>query len=233
LAYIINIDTSGVTGSICLAEDGIPVKTYINQYQKDHASVLGVYLSDIINQFSLSKKNVLAVAISGGPGSYTGLRVATATAKGLCYAWDLPLIAVNTLQMMANGVKMQAEDSNHALGKQAFLYCPMIDARRNEVYAALYDLELNEIMSPKAMILLPDSFSRQLASQTIYFFGDGSKKFKGVVKNNTNSLFIDYELNASHLASLSYHFYLQKRFENLAYFEPFYLKEFYHPAEKK
>lgn len=161
-------------------------------------------------------KDINAVAVSNGPGSYTGLRIGLSAAKGLCYALQIPLITIGTLQMMAQAAK----------NSEANLFCPMIDARRMEVFTALYDSEGNEVMKPAALILDENSFAEELKESRILFFGNGAGKFKDIC-SNSNAIFKDIEAEASHLAKISQQKFTAGDFAALAYSEPYYVKEFF------
>lgn len=166
-------------------------------------------------------KDINAVAVSNGPGSYTGLRIGLSAAKGLCYALQIPLITVGTLQMMAQGVK----------NSEANLFCPMIDARRMEVFTALYDREGNEVMKPAALIIDENSFAGELKKNRILFFGNGAGKFKDIC-SHSNVIFEDIEADASHLAKLSQQKFAAGDFADVAYSEPHYVKEFFTTYKK-
>lgn len=164
--------------------------------------------------------DLAAVAVSMGPGSYTGLRIGVSTAKGLCYALDIPLIAINTLEAMANGFK-----ASHP-GDSAF-FCPMIDARRMEVYTAVYNHQLEEILPVAARIIDAESFAGLLENQEIIFFGDGAMKCSDVLAGNPNARFSpDFLNSAKDFTILAYKKFSEAKFEDVAYFEPFYLKDF-------
>jgi tRNA threonylcarbamoyladenosine biosynthesis protein TsaB len=170
-----------------------------------------------------------AVAVSNGPGSYTGLRVGLSTAKGIAYALDKPLILVNTLVVIAAAaIRNVMTMSSNAL---APLFCPMIDARRMEVFTAVYDRELKEILAPCPMILNESSFDKLLQQHSIVFTGSGSEKFKTVIENN-NAIFLNIQHDAGHMSTISEKLYLLKSFADKAYSEPYYLKEFFTPAGK-
>jgi tRNA threonylcarbamoyladenosine biosynthesis protein TsaB len=219
VSLILNIDTAVQTASICISKDGENIDLIINPFQKDHAAWLHIAIHELLQQHHLSLNNLDAIAVSAGPGSYTGLRVGMATAKGLCYALKLPFITVSTLQMMAVAALKEPTD----------LLCPMIDARRMEVFTAIYNKSLTQVISPTNTIL-SEAFLKDLLEQhTITFFGNGSTKFSQLI-NNKNAVFKQLEANASHLAKLSNTLYTQKKFSDLAYSEPFYGKEFYSPA---
>lgn len=220
--WILNIDTAVQTASICLAIDGQKVGAKINPSQADHAAWLQPAIATLLLEHNLSIQDIAAVAVSAGPGSYTGLRVGMATAKGLCYALNKPLILINTLQMMAVSV----------LNEPSSFICPMIDARRMEVFTAVYDHSLNTIVEPHNCILTENSFMELLAQEQVIFFGNGSKKFERILCHS-NAIFKDVETTAEQMVSLGYQSFLKRAFANLAYSEPFYGKEFYSPASIK
>lgn len=219
MSLILNIDTAVQTASVCLSQNGESIGLKINPSQKDHAAWLHIAIEELLQEHDHSLSSLHAIAVSAGPGSYTGLRVGMATAKGLCYALNLPLITVNTLKMMAVAAQDEPTD----------LLCPMIDARRMEVFTAVYNKTLTELVSPEN-IILSDTFLENLLEEcTITFFGNGSAKFSKLI-NNKNAIFRQLEATAAHLGQLAYLFYNQKEFADLAYSEPFYGKEFYSPA---
>lgn len=224
MALILNIDTATTTGSVSLSRDGKAIQTLVNEKQQDHAASMILFVQQIMKEQGITPAQLDAVAVSAGPGSYTGLRVGVATAKGLCYAWNKPLLAVSTLQMMAQGLITDVKD------EQA-LYCPMLDARRQEVFTGLYDAGLQEVMPPQAMILEPSSLEGPLATHKIYFFGDGSPKWELMLSSHKNAIFAEYTISAAHMAPLSAQAYEKKLFADLAYFSPFYLKPFYSPQK--
>lgn len=161
------------------------------------------------------------MAVSIGPGSYTGLRVGLAAAKGICYALNIPLITVGTLEIMAFAVKEEADE----------LICAVIDARRMEIYSAIYDINLEEKIAPGSMIINDKSFASVLSSGKILFCGNGITKLQAAISNN-NAIFSSTVSNASHLAQIALPRFQKKTFADLAYTEPLYLKEFYSPAHK-
>jgi tRNA threonylcarbamoyladenosine biosynthesis protein TsaB len=212
-------------GSVCLSKDGQPLQTLVNDQQKDHAATMVPFVQEILRTQGVTPAQLDAVAVSAGPGSYTGLRVGVATAKGLCYAWGKPLIAISTLQMMAQGLYMELKDNN------AF-YCPMLDARRMEVYTALYNPDLSTVIAPQALILTPDAFGAQLDQQKTYFFGDGSEKWQQLLPEHRNAMFVPFKMSAAHLSLLSKAAFERQDFSDVAYFSPFYLKPFHSTAKK-
>ncbi|NIG52209.1 tRNA (adenosine(37)-N6)-threonylcarbamoyltransferase complex dimerization subunit type 1 TsaB [Chitinophaga sp. Cy-1792] len=224
MALIINIDTATVRGSVTLARDGKIIQTMASEEQRDHAATIPLFIQQILNEHGIHPDALDAIAVSAGPGSYTGLRVGVATAKGLCYAWNKPLIAVSTLKMMAQGMLLQQGDSN-------ILYAPMLDARRAEVFTAVYNASLEEVLAPQAMILEGDSFKDLLQQHKIIFFGDGSPKWREMLVSTDNAIFAGYEINAGDMAPLSELAFAKKDFADLAYFSPFYLKPFFFPKK--
>ncbi|MBS1653229.1 MAG: tRNA (adenosine(37)-N6)-threonylcarbamoyltransferase complex dimerization subunit type 1 TsaB [Bacteroidetes bacterium] len=218
MALILYIDTAITSASVCLA-DKEEIKGFAeNPDQRGQAAWLHSAIHQLIKTSGYSISQLQAITVSIGPGSYTGLRVGLAAAKGLCYALRIPLITVNTLYMMANAAKKDAVDFD--------LLCPMIDARRMEVFTALYTRNLEESKSPCSLILTSDSFEEELIQHKIFFFGNGSVKFQPLI-NNINAGFNQPSINATHLISPGYHLYNTGKFADLAYSEPLYLKEFY------
>ncbi|MGC4035129.1 MAG: tRNA (adenosine(37)-N6)-threonylcarbamoyltransferase complex dimerization subunit type 1 TsaB [Chitinophagaceae bacterium] len=220
MTYILNIDTSIDKASVCLSQDGTEIAISSNNIQKDHSSWLQPAIQQLMQSNDLSLNKLDAVAVSIGPGSYTGLRIGLSTAKGLCYALNIPLIVIGTLEMMAEAAKNADTD----------LICPMIDARRMEVFTAVYAKTGEEVMPPAALILNENSYSDLLTDHSILFFGNGSAKLKQLI-NNQNAVFGDFEINASLLRNNSYRRYKSSHFNSLAYTEPMYIKQFYHPKK--
>jgi tRNA threonylcarbamoyladenosine biosynthesis protein TsaB len=221
--WILNIDSAVQTASICLAKDGVKVGFKINPSQTDHASWLQPAIASLLAEHDVGIKNIDAFAVSAGPGSYTGLRVGMATAKGLSYTLNKPLILINTLRMMAVSALNEPSPS---------FICPMIDARRMEVFTAVFDRSLNTVIEPHNTILSADSFIEIVAQGPVLFFGNGSEKFKNMVSHE-NALFKNLAANAEQMVGLSHQGFLDKNFADLAYSEPFYSKEFYSPAFNK
>jgi tRNA threonylcarbamoyladenosine biosynthesis protein TsaB len=221
VSIILNIDTAVQSASVCLAENGNVIGLKINPTQKDHAAWLQIAIKELLEEKKRTFQEVSAIAVSAGPGSYTGLRVGMASAKGLCYALQVPLITINTLQMMA------------AAGRDlsSSLLCPMIDARRMEVFTAVFDTNLVEILPTSNLILEENSFKDLLEQHTITFFGNGSTKFKGITKS-PNARFEEVNATAEHMVFLSFDRYTRSQFADLAYSEPFYGKDFYSPIVK-
>jgi tRNA threonylcarbamoyladenosine biosynthesis protein TsaB len=224
MSLILNIDTATETASICLAKNGEPLTLMHNKDQQDHASWLHTTIEQMMQDANYEMKDFNAVAVSAGPGSYTGLRVGMAAAKGFCYALNIPLIMESTLFIMAFAAAQQVENKNSLL-------CPMIDARRMEVFTALYNSGLEEIFPSTAMILDEQSFARYFSNNSITFFGSGAKKWQQFTQN-PNAFFINHDSDAGHLAILSFKKFIKKEFTDIIYCEPIYLKEFYTPVNK-
>ena len=222
MSILLHIDTAVQSASVCLAEDDRSIGLKINPTQKDHAAWLHVAIRDLLAEKHITLQQVDAFCISAGPGSYTGLRVGMATVKGLCYALHKPLIMVNTLQMMASAAPKQ----------DGPLLCPMIDARRMEVFTAVYNPTLEEILPPANTILDQNSFHNLLEQYTIRFFGNGSAKFKAVL-HSPIAIFEEVVATAENMAGLGYEQFLKGNFADLAYSEPFYGKDFHSPAKKQ
>jgi tRNA threonylcarbamoyladenosine biosynthesis protein TsaB len=218
---ILLIDTAVNTASVCLARDGVNISLKSNDSQKDHAAWVHTAIREVLNEGNSDFEKISAIAISNGPGSYTGLRVGLSAAKGICYAANKPLIAVNTLLLMA----MAAGEC------EADFLCPMIDARRMEVFTAVYSKDLEVVMPPCNMILDENSYQTLLKKNTICFFGNGSEKFFRAFPHDQAS-FKKIFFSAADMAKLAFKKFESGDFEDLAYCEPFYGKEFYLPSVK-
>lgn len=198
--------------------------------QKNHASFVQVAIQSLSAKQGARLSTLDAVCVSAGPGSYTGIRVGLATAKGICYALNKPLIMVNTLEMMAYSVLAAASNGLLSLPEEALL-CPMIDARRMEVFTALYTPEMNEIQVPQARILEPGCFDTILDRQPVLFFGSGHEKLKNIVTHPA-ALFSGHRHQAADLKVPALKKYYAGEFSDLAYSEPLYVKEFFQPTPK-
>jgi tRNA threonylcarbamoyladenosine biosynthesis protein TsaB len=203
-----------------IAVDGVITSLKETQVANSHAELVTLYSEFVIKESGYTLADLDAVAVSKGPGSYTGLRIGVSTAKGFCYALDKPLIAIDTLKAMAYGMIEQIDDEN-------FLVCPMIDARRMEVYAAIYNQQLHCIQKTEALIIDSNSFDDVFGDYPIYFGGDGTAKCKEVLSHQKNTVFLEsFHPSAKYMASLSEKKYQHDQFEDVAYFEPHYLKDF-------
>ena len=223
MSIILNIETATKNCSVSIAENGkiLAIKE-LNNGNYSHAEVLHPFIVDVLKESNLSTKNIDAVAVSKGPGSYTGLRIGVSAAKGLCFAFDKPLISIDTLTSLSYAVSIDKG-----------IIIPMIDARRMEVYAAVYNHNYLQIREIKAEIIDENSFSEYLNDNKVYFLGDGSAKCKEIISHK-NAVFVDEKFpSAKEMALLSYEKYKKSDIENVAYFEPFYLKDFVVIPEKK
>nr|WP_067061222.1 tRNA (adenosine(37)-N6)-threonylcarbamoyltransferase complex dimerization subunit type 1 TsaB [Mucilaginibacter sp. L294] len=217
---ILQIETATTSCSVALARDGKVLAFKEINARNIHAEVITVYIDELMAQTGGTYAGLDAIAVSCGPGSYTGLRIGVSTAKGLCFALDKPLISVPTLAAMANGVALNNDVTN-------MLLCPMIDARRMEVYTAIF-YAAGEIIKPTAAeIIDADSFSGILAENKVLFFGDGADKCRQALGHNPNAAFLaDFENSATHLTQIAADKFNRADFEDVAYFEPYYLKDF-------
>ena len=214
---ILCIETATRVCSAALCREGKPPGVKESHEQKSHASSLTVFIQDILEENSLTTGDLDAVAVSKGPGSYTGLRIGVSVAKGIAYASGLPLVAIPTTLSMYYGGKR--------LGDYDY-YCPMIDARRMEVYTAVYDREGNEIKEISAEIITEVSFSEILDRGSMLFFGDGAGKSSELIKHPSATFNDSFTISSTDMCLPAFEAYKNKRFEDVAYFEPFYLKDF-------
>ncbi len=215
MTYILNIETATKNCSVALAKNGATVLCKeLAEQGYSHAEKLHVFIEEILKETQITVQDLKAVAISKGPGSYTGLRIGVSTAKGLCYALGIPLISLDTLQVLAQKVSIENG-----------LIVPMIDARRMEVYSAVFDANHNKIMEVQAEILNENSY--EAMTETIFFVGDCQEKCKTVLTKDTFHFLpeIIYP-SANEMSGLSYAKFCKNEFEDVAYFEPFYLKDF-------
>lgn len=205
-----------------MAQNGIVLfKKEINQ-QSAHATALTLFIDEILTNANLTFQQIDAIAVSKGPGSYTGLRIGVSTAKGLCYALNIPLIAIDTLKAMANGFIIKNDFNNSNA-----LFCPMIDARRMEVYCAIFDNNCNNVLKTEAKIIDEQSYNSILTKQKVYFFGDGASKITHTLAKQSNAIIIDGFINSAiDMTAIANSKFLCNDFEDVAYFEPLYLKEF-------
>ncbi len=225
MACIINIDTSTKVCSVALAKEGDILFFRENETSAQHASLLGVYVEEAMEFAREHNLKPDAVSVGSGPGSYTGLRIGISEAKGLCYGLDIPLIAISTLRILLDSAICKRPDIFGAEPVADF-YCPMIDARRMEVYTTIYDNRLQLLQDTSAKIIDENSFSEYLSKGKVCFFGDGAEKCKSVIQS-PNALFLDDIVPlAKCMGTSSEKAYTEKHFEDIAYFEPFYLKEF-------
>lgn len=220
--YLLHIHTTGETAMVLLSKGAEVLSFLFNHEFKEHARFLHPAIEKLLKEITITPAQLKAISVTHGPGSYTGIRVGLAAAKGLCYALKIPLITLNTLDVLA-------ASAIHTLNDPLTLYCPMIDARRMEVYTAMYDFTQARLSEPHAVIL-DHSFSEKfIQSGKVYFFGSGSMKFEKLLeekKDTTRYIFKEIEIYPEAMAILSYKKFLDYDFSDLAYSEPEYLKEF-------
>lgn len=223
---ILSIDTSTSACSVALHKDGLLLGCYELHTERTSAAMLTTLIGNVVQHAGHELRELDAIAVAKGPGSYTGLRIGVSTAKGLCFALDKPLLSVNTLQAMTGQIRpFFLSTENHKLPVR---FCPMIDARRMEVYCALYDQDGDEVQPTTAEIITEDSFADQLMQGPVVFFGDGAAKCRTVLGNHPNAIFPDKVVvpSARTVGELATLRYADGLFEDVTTFEPFYLKEF-------
>jgi tRNA threonylcarbamoyladenosine biosynthesis protein TsaB len=218
--YILNIHTTTEKAIINICNGAEVIGSLFNDDAKQHASFLHTSIQKLLQENEIKPTDLKAIGVTGGPGSYTGIRVGLATAKGLSFALQIPMMMFNTLELMAFSAIEKIWNSNS-------LYCPMIDARRMEIFTAVYDRKLNAVVQPSPMVLSENSL-KELSNQLIYFFGSGSEKFKNLLNNSSeNFLFLDSEITPGSLAKFGWNNFEKNNFVNLATSKPLYIKEFF------
>ncbi len=215
MAVILCLETATTNCSIALSVNGsvIALKED-NDKQYSHAERLHVYIEEVLQKANLRKEDLDAIAVSKGPGSYTGLRIGVSAAKGLCYALDIPLISVPTLTVLAQQVQESA------------IIIPLLDARRMEVYSAIFSSEKIQIRETRAEILSTESFSTFLKQGKTIFIGNGVAKFRDICAHANAEFRTDITPSSSEMTQLAFKKYVDQEFEDVAYFEPYYLKDF-------
>lgn len=218
MALLLNIETSTTNCSVSLSKEGetlVLKEDYNSNYS--HAESLHVFIDDVIKSAKIKLSEIDAIVVSKGPGSYTGLRIGVSAAKGLCYSLDKPLISVSTLESLSHQVYIE----------KGFIV-PMLDARRMEIYSAVIDANHHQIREIQAQILDESAFIDYLENDKVYFIGNGVEKTKTIVKHK-NAVYIENKLpSANEMGTLAFEKYKNNDFEDVAYFEPFYLKDFIH-----
>lgn len=223
MALILNLETATTNCSVSLAKDGevISIREH-NEMGYSHSENLHVFIEECLNDLDHSPQDLDAVAVSKGPGSYTGLRIGVSAAKGLCFALDLPLIAISTLESMASQLNIES----------GFII-PLLDARRLEVYSAVYNRELKQVRETKAEEITEASFKDYSLNEKVFLVGSGATKCKPILKNSNFRFMEDIVPSSRELAKLSFKAFKANNFENNAYFEPDYLKKFVAQKPKK
>ena len=216
---LINIETATEVCSVALSKGEDIVSSIYSDKGNSHTEHLFPFIQEVLDKGNCKISEINGVALSIGPGSYTGLRIGASAAKGICYALNIPLIGVSTLQSIVFGAKSQPNT------EQNVLFCPMIDARRMEVFAALFDTNGEAITDVESKIVDESAFLSELNSNIICFCGNGMPKCKPFLQHQ-NARFVDVNLNAANMLTQALHKFSNKQFEDVAYFEPFYLKEY-------
>lgn len=227
MALILNLETATSVCSVALSRDGRTFGSKESSNDQSHATRLTVFIQELLTEQALQVDHLDAISISMGPGSYTGLRIGASVAKGLAYGSGKPLVGVATLQALAHGCSIRYASQIAAVASSSpYRLCPMIDARRMEVYTALYDEKGKEIDPVKSLIIDDQSFNNILDQQPIFFFGNGSTKASAVIRHPNAHFFSGLELAAAYQSELAEELFNRKEFLDMAYFEPRYLKEF-------
>lgn len=218
--FILSIETSQKVCSAAIHKNGEIIASQTLFNEKSASGLLTPIIEQLLKNCELKPTDLQAVAVAKGPGSYTGLRIAVSTAKGLCFAIDKPLISINTLEAMTLQIKNYYPNN--------YIFCPMLDARRMEVYCAIYSQSLEVLEETNAKVIVESSFSNLLNEKSVVFFGDGAAKCKEILGNNPNAIFLENQIfpNAVTVGQLAFEYYENSLFENLVTFEPYYLKDF-------
>jgi len=222
MSLILNIETATQFCSVGVSENGRILAIRESSEKNIHAAKVTVFTEEVCRESNIRMEDLDAIAVSKGPGSYTGLRIGVSAAKGFCYALDIPLIAVPTLQSMALGALLSMKDK----AGPEYLWCPMIDARRMEVYTALFDNQNKEVRKTEALIIEENSYETELKDKRILYFGDGAEKCRALLDPAGMVYLEGLNPSATSLAIISYKKFQSGEFEDLAYFEPYYLKDF-------
>jgi len=232
MSKILSIETSTEICSVSISDNGNLIDLIIDNplleggnAHGQHSKLLAVLINQLLNNNNIKQSDIIAVAISEGPGSYTGLRIGVSTAKGICFGNNIPLITINTLNLIA---LMAQKNSN----KEYDLVIPMLDARRMEVYYSVYDNELNEVNETKALVIDENSFA-EYRGKSILFCGNGSSKCKDVLAGLNADFDVDSYPSAEFMTEIANSCYKNEDFADLVYFEPFYLKSFIATTPKK
>ena len=219
MSYILNIESSTTNCSVSLANNGelISIRE-LNEKNYSHSTKLHSFIEEVLKNSNITVNKLSAIAVSSGPGSYTGLRIGVSAAKGLCYALQIPLISVPTLKVLARQLNIQRED----------LIIPVMDARRDEVYSAVYNSEYELVRNIFPEIIDSESFIELAKDNKLYFIGNGQEKCERLIRKNSNLIFSNYDTfpSSKEMVLISYEKFKKSKFEDVAYFEPDYLKKF-------
>ena len=219
MSYILNIESSTTNCSVSLANNGelISIRE-LNEKNYSHSTKLHSFIEEVLKNSNITVNKLSAIAVSSGPGSYTGLRIGVSAAKGLCYALQIPLISVPTLKVLARQLNIQRED----------LIIPVMDARRDEVYSAVYNSEYELVRNIFPEIIDSESFIELAKENKLYFIGNGQEKCERLIRKNSNLIFSNYDTfpSSKEMILISFKKFKKSKFEDIAYFEPDYLKKF-------
>jgi tRNA threonylcarbamoyladenosine biosynthesis protein TsaB len=222
MPYILYLETATKICSVAIAKGETLISLKETSIGNSHSSLITLFAEDVVKEAKIEFSDLAAVCVSMGPGSYTGLRIGVSTAKGFCYALGIPLIAVNTLQSMAKLFINEHPELNKDI-----ILCPMVDARRMEVFTAFFNKQASFIRETKADIINDESYTDFLSENKVIFFGDGADKCRQILSQNANSQFDDsFTISSKGMISLAFNKFQKKQFEDTAYFEPYYLKDF-------
>ncbi|MDC0389035.1 tRNA (adenosine(37)-N6)-threonylcarbamoyltransferase complex dimerization subunit type 1 TsaB [Flavobacteriaceae bacterium] len=219
MSYILNIESSTTNCSISLANNGklISIREF-NEKNYSHSTKLHSFIEEVLKNSNISVNKLSAIAVSSGPGSYTGLRIGVSAAKGLCYALQVPLISVPTLKVLARQINIKGK----------YLIIPVLDARRDEVYSAVYNSKYELVRNIFPEIIDSESFIELAKENKLYFIGNGQEKCERLIRKNSNLIFSNYDTfpSSKEMVLISYEKFKKSKFEDVAYFEPYYLKKF-------
>ncbi len=236
---ILCLETSTAVCSVALVDNSNVIALRESLDGQNHAEKITIFINEVMKEANISYNELEAIAVSKGPGSYTGLRIGVSTAKGLCYAMEKPLIAIDTLAAMTEGFLDNNFDNDHdtnikslpssssSSSSSSSIFCPMIDARRMEVYSAFFTGDMKKISETEALIIDESSFSDLKLNHHLYLFGDGADKLVSLFENEENITVIEkFHCSAAYMARLAEEAFKNNDFVDTAYFEPFYLKDF-------
>ncbi len=232
MCLILHIETATDVCSVSIAKKGELISCKETREERSHAGTLAVFINHVLKESSITTANLNAVAVSMGPGSYTGLRIGISSAKGFCYGLGIPLIAVQTLDSMYYGFLNRLKIEGKITSDND-LIIPMLDARRMEVYTCIFKKDHTKFEKTQALIVNEDSFNYLLEDHVLYFFGSGSEKVSRVIHHPNAQFINDFNVSSIDMIPLAYDYYKKKKFEDVAYFEPYYLKDFITTTPKR
>ena len=234
MAYVLNIETSGEICSVAVSKDNVLLNSLESEEKQSHAATLTRLIEEALLNSNIKIENLGAIAVSKGPGSYTGLRIGVSTAKGICYALNIPLIAINSLESLAKGILKKEKNNLEYLGfTDDDCICIMTDARRMEVYTALFNSKGKAVSETSAMIVDENMHESVMQTRKVFFAGTGAEKASSIIKNQNAVFLYGFKARAEDMISSAFESFSNKTFENTAYFEPFYLKDFFTSKPKK